>query len=60
MTTFSHLKWVRPGDEFSSVPRILTRDDINQISVVEDHTIVGMIGRDNLLSFINIRTGLGI
>ena len=60
MTTFSHLKWVRPGDELSSVPRILTRDDINQIPVVEDHTIVGMIVRDNLLSFINVRTGLGI
>jgi predicted transcriptional regulator len=42
------------------VLRILTEDDINQVPVVKDNKIVGMIGRDNLLSFIDVRSGLGM
>jgi Zn-dependent protease/CBS domain-containing protein len=60
MTPFEKLKWVRPDEELSSVLRILTQDDINQLPVIQDNQIVGMIGRDNLLSFVNVRSGLGI
>ena len=31
-----------------------------KVPVVQDNNIVGMIGRDNLLSFIDVRSGLGI
>jgi Zn-dependent protease/predicted transcriptional regulator len=60
MTPLDKLKWVQPGDELSSVLRILTEGDINQLPVVQDHNIVGIVGRDNLLSFIEVRSGLGM
>lgn len=60
MTTFDKLKSVGPNEDLSNVLRILTENDVNQVPVVQDHNVVGMIGRDNLLSFIDIRSGLGI
>jgi Zn-dependent protease/predicted transcriptional regulator len=60
MTPFDKLKWVRPDEELSSVLRILTENDINQVPVVYDDEIVGMISRENLLNFINIRSRLGM
>jgi predicted transcriptional regulator len=60
MTPFDKLKWVRPDEELSSILRILTEDNINQVPVVQDNTIVGMVSRENLLNFVNIRSGLGI
>lgn len=60
MTPFDKLKWVRPDEELSSILQILTQDNINQVPVVEDNRIVGMVSRENLLNFVNIRSGLGI
>jgi len=60
MTPFEKLRWVRPDEELSSVIRILTEDDINQVPVVQDNQVVGMVSRENLLNFVNIRSGLGI
>lgn len=60
MTPFENLKWVRPDEELSSVLRILTQDDINQVPVIQDNNVIGMIGRDNLLSFVHVRSGLGM
>ncbi len=60
MTTFDKLKWVRPDEELSSILRILTEDDINQVPVIQDNQIVGMVSRENLLNFVDIRSRLGI
>ena len=60
MTPFDKLKWVRPDEELSSVLRILTEDNINQVPVVQDNEIVGMVSRENLLNFVNIRSKLGV
>jgi Zn-dependent protease/predicted transcriptional regulator len=60
MTPFDKLKWVRPDEELSSVLRILTQDDINQVPVIQDKKIVGMISRENLLNFVNVRSRLGM
>jgi len=60
MTPFEKLKWVKPDQDLSSVLGILTEDDINQVPVVEDRDIVGMIARDNLLSFVSVRGELGM
>jgi predicted transcriptional regulator len=49
---------VRPDEELSSVLRILTEDDINQLPVVQDNKIGGMVSRENLLNFISVRSGL--
>jgi Zn-dependent protease/predicted transcriptional regulator len=59
MTPFDKLRWVRPDEELSSVLRILTENNINQVPVIYDDEIVGMISRENLLNFINIRSRLG-
>jgi Zn-dependent protease/predicted transcriptional regulator len=60
MTPFDKLKWVRPDEELSSIFRTMTANDINQVPVVQDGQIVGMVTRENMLNFVNIRSGLGI
>ena len=60
MTPLDKLKWVRPDDDLASVLRTLTEQEVNQLPVVEDGNIIGMVARDNLLSFINIRDKLGV
>ena len=60
MTPLRDLKSVRPNQDLATVLRILTEENINQVPVMEDSNIIGMIARDNLLSFINIRGELGM
>jgi Zn-dependent protease len=60
MTPFDKLRWVRPDEELSSVLRILTEDNINQVPVVEDNKIIGMVSRENLLNFVHVRSRLGM
>jgi Zn-dependent protease len=60
MTPLDKLKSVSPNEDLSTVLKILTEEDINQVLVVEDGAITGVIGRDNLLSFINLRGELGV
>ena len=60
MTPFEELRWVRPDADLSDVLKILTEQDINQLPVVEDSHIVGVVARDNLLSFINVHNKLSV
>ena len=60
MTPFDKLKWVRPDQDLSTVLEILTESDINQVPVVEDNNVVGMIARDSLLNFVSVRGELGM
>ena len=60
MTPLDKLKSVGPNEDLSTVMTVLTEADINQVLVVENGRILGVIGRDNLLAFINIRGELGI
>jgi len=60
MTPMDKLKSVAPGEDLSTVMAILTEADINQVLVVENGSILGTIGRDNLLAFISLRGELGI
>jgi Zn-dependent protease/predicted transcriptional regulator len=53
MVTLDHLKSVNPNDDLYSVFKLMTESDINQVPVVYNNDIVGMIGRDNLLNYIN-------
>ena len=59
MTPFDKLRWVRPDEDLASVLRILIENDINQVPVIQDHSVVGVIGRDNILSFVDVRSQLG-
>jgi Zn-dependent protease len=59
MTPFDKLKYVRPDEELSTVMRILAEDNVNQVPVVQDGKIIGMVTRENLLNFVNVRSRLG-
>jgi len=54
-----NLKSVSPDEELSKVLQIMATGDVNQVPVVQDRNIVGMVARDNLLQFINVRGELG-
>ncbi len=58
MTTLGSLKSVSPNEDLNSVLRMMTQDDIDQVPVISEGKIVGMVGRDNILNFINTRTEL--
>jgi Zn-dependent protease/predicted transcriptional regulator len=59
MTSSDALKWVSPTDELTRVLQMMTESDIAQVPVIQDNTIVGMVGRDNLMNFIELRSNLG-
>jgi len=54
------VKWVRPDESLSTALQLLTEADVNQLPVIDDSAVVGMIARDNILSFIGIRAELGV
>jgi Zn-dependent protease/CBS domain-containing protein len=60
MVSFDKLKKVRPGEDLAGVLKIMTEADINQLPVVDGGQVVGLISRDSLLAFINIRDKLGV
>jgi Zn-dependent protease/CBS domain-containing protein len=60
MTPFEKLKWVSPNEDLSSVLNILTEQGINQLPVIDGGNIVGIVTRDHLLAFFNMRDKLGI
>jgi Zn-dependent protease len=60
MTPLEELKAVSPNEDLSTVMRIMAEEDINQIPVVDDGNIVGMVARDKLINFISLRGELGM
>lgn len=59
MTPFENLKSVSPDENLTTVLRVLTEADINQVLVLNNGDIAGIIDRDNLLYFIKLRGELG-
>ncbi len=53
MITLDRVKSVKPDDDLTEVMQLMTENNINQVPVIQDHTIVGMVNRENLLNFIN-------
>jgi Zn-dependent protease/CBS domain-containing protein len=60
MTPLAKTKSVGPNDGLSVAMQLLNDDDLNQLPVVEGNSIIGMVARDNLLSFIHTRAELGM
>ena len=54
------LKWVKPDDPIMDVLQLLNVEGVNQLPVLENGQLIGIIARDNLLSFIQTKTELGI
>jgi Zn-dependent protease/CBS domain-containing protein len=54
----AELKAVRPDEELATVLSRMANEDVNQFPVMENGQLVGMVARDNLLSFIRTRLHL--
>jgi len=54
------LKWVRPDDKIIDVLQLLNVEGVNQLPVLENGQMVGIIARDTLLGFIQTKTELGM
>jgi Zn-dependent protease len=59
MTPLDRVRRVGPNDDLSDVLQLLTAEGVNQVPVVDNGSIIGMVGRDALLSFIQVRGELG-
>lgn len=60
MTPLDGLKRVRPDEELWAAMQNMTADGVNQLPVMDDGQLLGMLGRDNIVSFIRIKGELGI
>jgi len=60
MVPFDKLKYVRPDEDLASVLKLLTEEEIGQLPVVDKGNIIGMISRENMLTYIKIRDKLGM
>ncbi|MBD3183471.1 CBS domain-containing protein [Candidatus Poribacteria bacterium] len=58
MTPFDEMKSVSPDDEIYTVMQHMTEEGYNQLPVVENGQLVGMIARDNLVGYLNARLEL--
>jgi Zn-dependent protease/CBS domain-containing protein len=58
MTPVDKLKTVAPETELSVVLKIIAENNINQVPVIKNGKILGMITRENIVNFINLRSEL--
>jgi Zn-dependent protease/CBS domain-containing protein len=58
MTSLGSMKSVGPDDDLNTVMQLMAQNDINQLPVVSEGKVVGIIGRDNIINFVNIRAEL--
>jgi Zn-dependent protease/CBS domain-containing protein len=60
MTPLDKLKSVGPDEELWTAMQSLTTDGVNQLPVMDDGQLLGMLARDNIVSFMRIKGELGI
>jgi len=58
MTSFDRLHAVAPDDDLRNVLRVMAEQDVNQVPVVEDGRLVGLIARSDILRLIQTRREL--
>jgi Zn-dependent protease/predicted transcriptional regulator len=58
MTSFDRLHAVSPDEDLRQVLQLMARQDINQVPVVEDGRLLGMISRSDILRLIQTRREL--
>ncbi|MCR4404461.1 MAG: site-2 protease family protein [Candidatus Acetothermia bacterium] len=60
MIPFDRVRTIAPEAELLTALQLMTREDINQLPVVTDQSLVGMLARDKILAFIRTRAELGL
>jgi len=58
MTSLDSVKSVKPDEDLSTVMQLMAQNDVNQVPVIAEGKVVGMIGRDNIINFVNTRAEL--
>lgn len=56
MKPFEAMRWVEPGADLVRVLEVMEREDLNQVPVVSDGRLEGLVRREDVLRFINTRT----
>lgn len=59
MTPMDRLKWVRPEETALQVLQTMSRENINQLPVIAEGKLLGMIARDSVLNRIHLFLELG-
>jgi Zn-dependent protease/CBS domain-containing protein len=59
MTPLERMKWVPPEEELSAAFEEMSRDGVNQLPVMARGRVVGMLSREDLVSYINTRRQFG-
>jgi Zn-dependent protease/predicted transcriptional regulator len=60
MAPLETLQSIGPEDELEHAFKLLTSKNINQLPVIEEGRLLGMLARDNLLNFISLKEGLSL
>ncbi len=60
MTPLDKLKAAHPGQDALSILEQMNEDDVNQMPVVSEGRVIGLVIRDDLMSFLRTRSELGI
>lgn len=60
MTPLERLHAVTPQQSLNEVLPLIAGRDVNQLPVLEQDRLVGMVSRENILRFLEIRRGLGL
>lgn len=60
MTPLERLHTVTPQQRLDEVLPLIVGQDVNQVPVMENDRLVGMVGRGDVLRFLEIRRGLGL
>lgn len=59
MRPLDKIKWASPREPVLSILERMQAEDINQVPVLDDGRVVGMIGRDSILSVLQTRLQAG-
>jgi Zn-dependent protease/CBS domain-containing protein len=60
MIPLERLHAVRPQQGLNEVLPLMAANDVNQLPVVDDGRLVGMLSRDAIVRYVEIRRGLGL
>jgi CBS domain-containing protein len=60
MLPVEKLHVVAPQQRMSDVLPLMTQADVNQLPVLQDGQLVGMLTRDGVMRYLDVRQGLGL
>ncbi|HET9920761.1 MAG TPA: CBS domain-containing protein, partial [Ktedonobacteraceae bacterium] len=60
MIPLERLHAISPTQSLNEVLPIMTSNDVNQLPVVQDGRVIGVLSRDAIMRFIEVRRGLGL